>query len=283
MQLSVPQVAPPTHNSPPRLSSVLSPAVSSATTTYLLENGEVQVGAEEVISEEVVTDDPVVVLESTDPQVVQPTDHILSDIENLTSSGFEKERVATTIVSSSSLMELSPPPPKVPAMDTPGSIAASVSLDSSKITQLSEASILTTHASSHFSTETTSDSKISLTSPSSNSQFIDNSLKEISPSKSPSKADLLVANDIIEQMLAPPSSDKLVVDQGGVVEIDEPSVTMDSEVVISEPTIVNVLTTDSCGEGLDEPVVLLLKEDNLSCEENKLLEDEDIAHEEDSH
>ena len=61
LQLGVSHIAPPPNSS--SLSSVLSPNVSS--TTYLLENGEVQVGAEEVISEEIVTDEPVLVLDTT--------------------------------------------------------------------------------------------------------------------------------------------------------------------------------------------------------------------------
>ena len=76
LQLGVSHIAPPPNSS--SLSSVLSPSVSS--TTYLLENGEVQVGAEEVISEEVVTDEPVLVLDTTGEPVggvvtTPPTDY----------------------------------------------------------------------------------------------------------------------------------------------------------------------------------------------------------------
>lgn len=92
------------------LSSVLTPSVvPSSTTTYLLENGEVQVGAEEVVSEEVVTDEPVLVLEPTG-----------GDSHNATYRTDQPMVVLPTVD------QLAPSPMKIPALDIPVTIPTEV-------------------------------------------------------------------------------------------------------------------------------------------------------------
>ena len=122
--------APPTNHSP--LSSVLSPTISVATptATYLLENGEVHVAAEEIVSEEVVTDEPVVVLETT-------VDHMKCDPFPPTSSYHGN-------VSVSNSSSIDPPPTKISAFE-----------QTNITTNVDTTHMLTTLAESHFIAETT--------------------------------------------------------------------------------------------------------------------------------
>ncbi len=231
------------------LPSVLTPTIpSSTTTTYLLENGEVQVGTEEVVSEEVVTDDPVVVMETTVEQHVNDISKQL--IENLTSSSnYHNEQIIST---SSSLLEFSVQSlAKVPTtLDVPATSTTTCSMDLD-----SNVNLLSTLADSTFDTETSdnnnntcsSNSTCNMGAAMSVDQLIKTSLSVIN-SQECSEGDFSVSADIVHQMYTP-TSNKVVLDQGGVV-IDEVSGSdiIESEVVISEPMMVTAETGHSDGE-----------------------------------
>ena len=279
LQLTVSQVSPIASSSHTSL-SVLSSAVSTSA-PYLLESGDVQVGAEEVVSEEVVTDEPVVVLESTGEQV-DLSKNIVDGLQTLSSKSscnlHEKEIIHS---SSSSTTEL--PLAKIPALDL--AVTNSVmSLDSSG-GHFSDVNLLTTLANSHFVTETSNSdnsSHIPLIT-SSVEQLIQTSLSAVA-SSSP-ESDLAIAtSNIADQVLVPTSTDRMTVNQGGMVEVEAThvnestcsNVAVESEVVIDEPMILNIVSEG--GVNMEEEVVTLLLENQGAekQEDEKQRELEDI-------
>ena len=231
---------------------------SSTTTTYLLENGEVQVAAEEVISEEVVTDDPVVVLETTGEHAVDLSKRLMENLSS--SSNYHMEQVIST---STPMIDLSPPSTKIPALDIPVTTCTCMMSLDSNVSQFTNDNLLTTLANSHFNTETSNSNSACNTGIAlSVDQLIENSLTAISSQKC-SKGDL--ATNIIHQMLTP-TSDKMVIGQGEGVIIDSvsgPDVTVESEVVISEPMIVS----EAGGTSVEEPMVILYNKEEPQNEE----------------
>lgn len=205
------------------LSSVLTPSTvpPSSATTYLLENGEVQVGAEEVISEEVVTDEPVLVLEPSS---------LSSGPSTTTYHHTDQQQQPPVVMMPPSRQDpindnISPPSMKIPALDTT-SMVVSDGINTSANNATSNIHQLT-------------DSLAAMTSE--QEDLINQLALAVNQGHTGSGGD-------------PGGSCNLLYTEQQIVRVPQD---VESEVEIAEPLM--VVSAENTVEGLNEPMILLFK------------------------